>query len=194
MPNTWDEIAHTTFENKTQPIQADATNVAKYGAPSVAVVTAILTGILGAAWKVDPSRPAVLFSAAIIVAAVVLGVYLAFATDIRTRGKVEMSRQNAIAWLAVEANSAGDTAKLKAQLALAAADRDALTSEFAALKVQLAATGAAIRSTADDLTASTAQLALTQARFQATAAEMTVARPPVGKTNANGHEDGDAES
>jgi len=109
MPTTWNEIAHATLDNNTnsQPIQADATAVAKYGAPSVAVVTAVLTGILGAAWKLDPSRPAVLFSAAIIVAAIALGIYLAFATDIRTRGAVTIARYEAIAKLAAYSNEPG---------------------------------------------------------------------------------------
>jgi hypothetical protein len=97
----WDEIAHRVFEDDNdEHIKADATHLAKYGAPSVAVVTVMLTTLLGNEWNVDPSRPAVLFTAAIIIAAVVAGTYYAFATDIRTRGAVTVARFEAIATLA----------------------------------------------------------------------------------------------
>ena len=79
------EIAHTApGNNTTQPVRAYATNIVKYGAPSVAVVTAVLTAIPGASWKVDPTRPAVLFSTALIIAAVDVGIYYAFGSDDRT--------------------------------------------------------------------------------------------------------------
>jgi hypothetical protein len=99
-PN-WDEIAHDTFDkNEDQPIGANATNLAKFGAPSAAIVAALLSTVLGTAWKVDPSKPAVVIAAAVIVAAVMLGLFYAFASDIRTRGAVTVARYEAVARIA----------------------------------------------------------------------------------------------
>ena len=97
----WDEIAHRVFEDDNdEHIKADTTHLAKYGAPSVALVTVMLTTLLGERWNLDASEPAVLFTAAIIITAVVAGTYYAFASDIRTRGAVTVARFEAIAALA----------------------------------------------------------------------------------------------
>jgi hypothetical protein len=141
MANTWDEIAHTALENNTsQPIQADATNVVKYGAPSVAVVTTILTAILGASWKVDPSQPAVLFSTAIIIAAIVTGIYIAFAIDVRTRGAVTIARYEAIAKLttATDPTANGATPAVHATLAATRAQLDVATKRVTKVSTDLA--------------------------------------------------------
>lgn len=151
MPLSWDEIAHDALEKPDQPIQADATEITKYGAPVVAVVTAVITGILGAAWKVNPNEPAVLFGTAIIVAAVVLGIYFAFASDVRTRGRVTIARFNAISTLAVSPVTNGsvpdsnpgasdtDTAlkSAEAKLTKAAADLGAAAKQMEATETKL---------------------------------------------------------
>jgi hypothetical protein len=130
--DTWNEIAHKAFEEGDKElIQADATNVTKFGAPAVAVVTALLIGLLGASWKLDPSRPAVLFAAAIIVAAIMIGIYFAFASDVRTRGAVSIARFDAITKLATEELDAANANK-RAEEANAA--QRAAESELAEVK------------------------------------------------------------
>jgi hypothetical protein len=123
MANSWDEIAHTTLEETSEPIAADATNIAKFGAPSVAIVTAVLAGVLGDAGKLSLKSPSVVVAAAVIAAAVVLGVYLAFATDIHTRGIVAVARFDAIAAIVgkdAERLASDATARTRLEEALAA--------------------------------------------------------------------------
>ncbi|MGN6867767.1 MAG: hypothetical protein ACTHMY_05110 [Solirubrobacteraceae bacterium] len=144
MPNTWDEIAHSALEDNTsQPVQADATNIVKYGAPSVAVITAVLTAILGASWKVDPTRPAVLFSTAIVIAAVVVGIYYAFGSDVRTRGAVTIARYEAISRLATAtttpAAANGAAPSLQPSLAVTQAQLDACNKRVTAVTDNLVA-------------------------------------------------------
>lgn len=162
MPASWDEVGHTVIEKADdEPIKANPTNIAKYGAPSVALVTALLAGLLGETWNLDPSRPAVVFAAAIVVAAVVLGVYLAFATDIRTRGAVTISRFEAIAKLADgEAQAKRADAAVAAQaaaeteLASKKAELDKKTVELDRANLELRATKAAFEllTTRDEVT------------------------------------------
>lgn len=101
--DTWDSVAHAVIkESDDELIKADPTNLAKYGAPSVAVITAVLAAVLGANWKggLDPTKPGVVLAAAIIAAAAVLGVCFVFLTDIRTRGAMTIARYEALAALA----------------------------------------------------------------------------------------------
>jgi hypothetical protein len=161
MADTWDETAHKALDNANEPIQANVTNIAKYGAPSVAVVTAIITGILGASWKLDPSRPAVLFGTAIIVAAVVLGIYYAFASDVRTRGAVTIARFEAITKLATAqcAPSGGPAPSVQGRLAASAAERDAAIKQLADTRTQLADTTAELAAARTQFTDTASQLA-----------------------------------
>jgi hypothetical protein len=158
MPAPWGEIAHTAFDDaNNQPITADATYVAKFGAPAVAIVTALLTALLGASWNLDPQTPAVLFAGAIIVAAVVLGVYVAFASDIHTRGAVTVARFQAVEILAEHE---------AARQAAAAADK------------QLLATTAAAKAASDN------QLAETKRELDRTKAELSVLHSSHATTEA----------
>ena len=103
MADTWDSVAHAVIkESDSELIKANPTNLAKYGAPSVAIVTAVLAAVLGSNWKggLDPAQPGVVLAAAIIVAAAVLGVCFVFLTDIRTRGAMTVARYEALAALA----------------------------------------------------------------------------------------------
>jgi hypothetical protein len=130
MPATWDEIGHTVIEKADdEPIKANPTNIAKYGAPSVALVTTVLAGLLGDVGNLDPQKPAVVFAAAIIIAAVVLGVYVAFSTDIRTRGAVTIARFEAIATLA----ESGEAKRADAAVAAQKATETELASKNAEL-------------------------------------------------------------
>lgn len=132
MAATWDEMAHKVLDVDGDPIKADATNLAKYGAPAVGVVAAVLAAVLGSAWNLDPSKPAVIIAAAVIVASVVLGIYFAFAWDIRSRGSVTTARFVAITGLAEQAGM---------QEAIAAQKKidDAAASQKAAEAAQKAA-------------------------------------------------------
>jgi hypothetical protein len=122
MPDPWDKIGHDVLDKPdNEPIKANPTSIAKYGAPSVALVTAVLAALLGEATNLDPRMPAVVFAAAIIIAAVVLGVYVAFATDIRTRGAVTIARFESIARLAESEEAKRADAAVAAQKAAEAA-------------------------------------------------------------------------
>lgn len=172
MPNTWDEIAHTALEDNTsQPVQADATNIVKYGAPSVAVVTAVLTAILGASWKVDPTRPAVLFSTAIVIAAVVVGIYYAFGSDVRTRGLVTIARYDAISRLATAATTTpaaanGAAPSVQPALAMTQAQLEACNKRVNAVSDELAAVKAKHDQVLGQLRDTEAQLAEAKSRSE----------------------------
>lgn len=116
----WGDIAHEALDDKQDDvIKADATNLTKYGATAVGVVTVLLAAVLGSAWSLDPKQPSVVIAAAIIAAAVVIGVCAVFANDVHTRGVVTAARYDALTRLAEmetqnrvsEANAARDEAK-----------------------------------------------------------------------------------
>lgn len=136
----WNEVAHDLLDKvDNEPIKANPTNLAAFGAPAVAIVTALLAGILGTAWSLDPKKPAVVIAAAIIIAAVVLGVYFAFATDIRARGAVTRARYEAISALAAEATASDAAdAKKSAETAITA-QKNAEAAQKAAENAQKAA-------------------------------------------------------
>ena len=72
MPESWNELAHEALKEQREPITASTTNIAKFGAPIVAVITAVVTGIFGASTDLSLKDPTTVIAAAIIVAAVVL--------------------------------------------------------------------------------------------------------------------------
>ena len=94
------------------------------------MVALLATTLLGDSWNLDPRRAAVVFAAAIIVAAVVLGMYFAFATDVHTRGQVTIARLEAIARLA----QAEETRRLKDALAEAEKQRDEAKADLEKLR------------------------------------------------------------
>jgi Tfp pilus assembly protein PilV len=98
----WKVLAHDALKDPRQPITADTTNVAKFGAAGAVLVTTFVTGVLGGTDNLDFSRSEVVVAAAIIVAAVLLGVYHAFAVDLSTRGAVAITRIETLGELARE--------------------------------------------------------------------------------------------
>lgn len=173
MTDTWGNIAHDALDKPQQPIQASATDITRFGAPIVAVVTAVITGVLGAAWKVDPSEPAVVIATAIIVAAVVLGLYFAFASDVRTRGAVTIARFEAITSLADSsvATAAEPSKSASTNDAVLKSAEDRLTKAVAELETatkQMAAAETELHKTRRDLKGATSAMRDAQARLQET--------------------------
>ena len=95
----------------------------------------MLTVFLGEKWNLDPSRGEVVFAAAIVATAVLLGVYYAFATDVRTRGEVAIARietlgEMSVAEMSEDATLADRTTALAAATAATdAAKKDLVASE-----------------------------------------------------------------
>ncbi len=129
---TWDELAKQALSDAKEPITADATNITKFGAPAAAVVTGVLAVVLGETWELDPTQSEVVIAAAVVAAAVVLGIYHAFASDVRTRGAVTVARLERLSVLAEEemrrdATRAEDADAVKAAIA----ERDAAAKDAA---------------------------------------------------------------
>jgi hypothetical protein len=94
---SWEQVTSKALSDPQEVMSANATNLAKFAAPTAAVATALLTLLLGDHWNLDPKRDAVVIAAAILAAAAILGLYYAFASDIRTRGAVTIARFEALA-------------------------------------------------------------------------------------------------
>jgi len=142
MATPWEDLAHSALDDGSKPITANATNIAKFGTPAVGIVTALLAALLGSHWNLDPQRSSVVIGAAVVVAAVVLGTYFAFASDIRTRGAVSIARFEAIARLAgadAERQAAAAAAEHQAAAAAIQQRLDDTTQANATLTTKLAA-------------------------------------------------------
>lgn len=141
---TWEELAKEALsEANKKPITAEATNIAKFGAPAAAVVSSVLVVLLGETWQLDTSRSEVIIAAAVVAAAVMLGIYHAFASDVRTRGAVAVARLERLSALAAEemrreATRAEDADAVKA----ASVERDAAAKEAADARTALAVANA----------------------------------------------------
>ena len=134
MAAPWADIAHEALDDKgNDVIKADATSLTKYGATAVGVVTVLLTAVLGSAWSLDPKQPAVVIAAAIIAAAVVIGVCGVFANDVRTRGLVTAARFEALTNLA-KMETAKNLSDLNTKIAEANAARDEAKADLKALQ------------------------------------------------------------
>jgi hypothetical protein len=134
MASNWAEIAHKTLDEERQPITADATSIAKYGAPTVALITALGAGLFGGLLDLSPKdNPEVVVAGAIVIAAAVLGVFLAFAIDIWTRGAVMIARYQAITRL-VHDDEETELAGLRKENARLDTHLEAMERERAALQ------------------------------------------------------------
>jgi hypothetical protein len=135
---TWEDLAKQALSDAKEPITAKATNIAKFGAPAAAVVSSVVVVLLGDTWQLDTSRSEVVIAAAVVAAAVMLGVYHAFASDVRTRGAVAVARLERLSALAGEemrrdATRAEDADAVKA----ASVERDAAAKEAADARTAL---------------------------------------------------------
>lgn len=99
---TWEERAEKELSDAKEPITAEATNITKFGAPAAAIFTSVGAVLLGDKWNLDPNNGEVVIAAAVVAAAVMLGVYHAFASDVRARGAVAVERLQSLTALAQE--------------------------------------------------------------------------------------------
>jgi hypothetical protein len=137
MAKTWMEIAHEALDDKDNDvIKANPTNLTKYGATAVGVVTVALTAVLGSAWSLNPKEPAVVIAAAIIAASVVIGICAVFANDVHTRGVVTAARFEAVTKLA-EVETDETVSNLKNEVAAANSALDQAKADLKALQQSL---------------------------------------------------------
>ncbi len=163
MPESWNELAQDALKEQREPITASTTNIAKFGAPIVAVITAVVTGIFGASTDLSLKDPTTVIAAAIIVAAVVLGVYAAFAVDIYTRGSVSRGRFHALATIVLkDAESRTAASDAQHDLTTATDARDAAEAQVIALKAKEAALEAELQAVRKELSASRSREAVTE--------------------------------
>lgn len=133
----WEALAQAALTDP-KPITADATNITKFGAPAAAIATALLTAF-GVGVMPDANLDEAVIGAAIVIAAVMLGVYHAFASDLRTRGALAIERIEVLGALAAADIARDDRSEQDAAaLSLALAARDAALAESQAAKAELA--------------------------------------------------------
>ncbi len=144
---TWEELANEALSDAREPITANATDLTKFGVPATAIATVLLTGLLGIALDLDASRGDVVVAASIVLAAIMLGVYHAIASDIRTRGAVTIARIERLGDLASEAMRR-DTALAEDRAELIAA-KEAAERELAVAQAQLTECREARKAAAD---------------------------------------------
>jgi len=133
----WETLAETALTDP-KPITADATNITKFGAPAAAIATALLTAF-GVGVMPDANLDEAVIGAAIVIAAVMLGVYHAFASDLRTRGALAIKRLEVLAALAAADIARDERFEQDAvALSLAIAARDAALADSQAAQAELA--------------------------------------------------------
>jgi len=89
--DSWDKTARDEFAKKQEPITANAANVAKFGAPAAAFVTAVLAAV-GGKEIFDVERGETVIAVAIVTAIAVGGAFYVAAHDYRTRGALWVAR------------------------------------------------------------------------------------------------------
>jgi hypothetical protein len=143
--SSWEQVASKALSDPQEVMSANATNLAKFAAPTAAVATALLTLLLGDHWNLDPKRDAVVIAAAALASAAILGLYYAFASDIRTRGAVTIARFEALAQiLGDDWERQGAQADDKKKLEAAEATTIDTQAKLTASEKELAATKSAL--------------------------------------------------
>lgn len=133
MADSWDKTARDEFAKKQEPVTANAANVAKFGAPAAALVTAVLA-VLGGREIFDPARGETVIGVAVVTAVAVAGAFYVLAHDYRTRGALWIARLETLGGILEHEKTANEET-----LNAAAAKEEAAAKKAAEADVKLEA-------------------------------------------------------